>query len=120
MKTKFFFSISILILSLAFSLNAQTVDSGDFSLNSKTPGYSLNKNTGERTVMVEIKFNQKFTTKPHVLVSITKIDASKDQNLRFSVEVAIVTTEELIIKVKTWAETQIHSIGGKWLAVAAE
>lgn len=109
------------ILSLCTLSYAQTVEDGKFLLNKKNhSNYTLNKNEGERVITLEVKFNNSFPSKPKVIVAINTVDADKNHNVRYSAEALFASTEGFILKVKTWGNSKILSIGGQWLAVSEE
>jgi len=109
----------VFVLSLMTLSYAQTIEDGKFLLNKKNhPNYILSKNEGERIITVEVKFENSFPTKPKVIVAVNTVDADKDRNVRYSAEALFVSTEGFILKVKTWGNSKILSIGGQWLAVS--
>lgn len=109
-----------LVLILSVSLQAQTIQSGTFNVGKSTSGFNLDKGDGERTVNVEVKFKKPFESTPTIMVSVNRVDAAKDTNLRYAVTTSFVSTEGFLIKVVTWGDTQIHGIGGQWIAIASE
>jgi hypothetical protein len=92
------------------------VQSGKFTVNSSTSGFNLDKNSGDRSVTVEINFPKPFDVKPSVVLSVTSIDADKDTNLRYNIEAVSVSRDGFIVKVSTWSDTKIHGISGQWIA----
>jgi len=99
----------------AAMVSAQT-QSGQWLSKAEDKDYSLDKNNGERSTTVEISFAKPFDIKPKVTVSVSHLDADKGFNSRYSVEVLSVSRDGFTIKIKTWADTKIFSIGGYWLA----
>lgn len=79
-------------------------------------GYNLNTNSGERSMTVEVNFPKPYDIKPKVMVSVTLLDADKDVNTRYNVEVLSVSRDGFTIKIRTWADSKIFSIGGYWLS----
>lgn len=92
------------------------MESGSFVANTNTKGYTLDKNTGERTVLVEVNFSKPFNIKPQVLLSITNCDLDTQTNVRYSVEATSISRDGFVVKITTWSNTKIYSIGGTWLA----
>jgi H-type lectin domain len=112
---------SALLFLLAFTAStfAQSqVESGTFGVNSKTPNYTLNKNSGDRSVTVEVNFTKPFESKPDVVLSVTQMDANTSSNLRYDVEPVSISRDGFTIKITTWADCTINSIRGTWLAHA--
>lgn len=115
---KFGFIIALfLVIGLASSF-AQEVQSGTFSANSTNQGYTLDKNSGDRTYSIEVNFPQGFNVKPEIILSVSNIDADKDVNLRYDVVAKAISRDGFVITIKTWSDSKIHGIGGSWLAVA--
>ena len=113
----------IAVLTIFFALTAMVsaqshVQSGTWSVNPSVAGYNLDKNTGERTMTIDVEFSKPFDTKPTVFLSVTQLDADKDVNLRYSVEAISVSRDGFTIKVRTWADSKIYSISGYWSAYA--
>ncbi len=103
---------------ITLSLKAQTIgETGKFSVDSSTPGYTLNKGDGERTVTLEVKFTKKFTSKPDLIFAVNIVDANKECNLRYAVESSFVSAEGFLLKVKTWGDSKINQLSGSWIAV---
>ena len=114
-KFYLFFTISIFPL-ISNSINAQTFQSSSWSINQSIEGYSLDKNNGERTMTLGVKFDKPFTKKPQVILSVTQIDSDKETNTRYNVEVISISRDGFTLKVRTWAESKLFSISGYWAA----
>jgi len=112
-NTLIFLSIFTVISAQAF---AQTMQNNSWSVNQSLAGYSLDKNNGDRTMTIEIKFEKPFTKKPQIFLSVTQIDSDKNVNLRYNVEAVSVSRDGFTIKVNTWADSKIFSVSGYWLA----
>ena len=111
--------ISILSLfAFSFSVLAQQIDSGTFSANSTTPNYTLDKNSGDRTITIEINYHTAFDKKPEVILSVNQLDASTNSNVRYEVKTISVSRDNFIIQIKTWSESKIFGISGTWLAIS--
>jgi hypothetical protein len=119
---KLFLCFSLLVI---FGLSALTfaqtqVESGTWTAGTNTSGYTLDKNEGERSVLVEVTFDEPFDTKPDVVLGITTLDASSQMNVRYNVTTMSVSRDGFTIKITTWAETQIFYITGHWIAHATK
>lgn len=117
------FFLSLIVISLfcfASEIMAQEVQTGKFHTSNAVEGYTLDKNDGVRTMLVEVEYPKPFNKKPEVMVGVNLIDASNAQNLRYSVEVKSVSRDGFTLLVKTWANTRIFEIGGGWIAVAPQ
>jgi hypothetical protein len=94
------------------------VESGNWSAATGSTGFTLDKNSGDRAMTIEVNFVKPFNTKPKVILSVTQLDADKAFNSRYSVEVMSVSRDGFTIKVRTWADSKIYAISGNWLAYA--
>jgi len=90
--------------------------SGSFSFNSSVAGYTLDKNTGDRSTSIEVTFDKPFDKKPKVILTTTLIDADSKSNLRYSIEAVSFSRDGFMIKVNTWGDTKIFQLGGSWIA----
>ncbi len=111
--------LNILFLSLILitAVNAQTkTQSGSWSVNQSVSGFELDKNEGERSVTIEIKFEKPFISKPQIFLTTTQVDASKEVNLRYNIKTISISRDGFTIKVSTWADSKIFSMSGYWLA----
>lgn len=106
----------ILFLGCATLISAQSVQSGSWAVTPATPGFTLDKNNGERTMTVDIDFDKPFDTKPNVFLSVTQMDSDKGFNTRYKVEAMSVSRDGFTLKIRTWADSKISSISGFWLA----
>ncbi len=92
------------------------VQSGKFSANADTPGYTLDKNTGDRSVSIDVTFLVPFETKPDIVLSVVAIDADKAENMRYSVDAKSISRDGFTIKINTWGASRIYAITGNWIA----
>lgn len=119
MKKLFLFMSLILIFGLSVSMLAQVqVQSGTWGTNTAQKDYTLDKNSGNRDVIVEVTFDVPFDEKPQIVLGITMLDASSEKNVRYDVKALSVSRDGFTIKVATWAETKIYGISGYWMAHA--
>jgi hypothetical protein len=114
MKNIYTALIIICFLFLAKPVSAQLMQNSSWSVNQSLDGYSLDKNDGERTMTIDVKFEKPFIKKPQIILSVTQIDADKESNLRFNVEAISVSRDGFTIKVRTWADSKLFSISGYW------
>lgn len=120
---KYFFRTQILLLGCLIFLiynpnnQAQTkMQSGSWSVSPSLQNYSLDNNNGERSMTIEIIFNNSFRQKPDIFLSVTQLDAERKTNVRYTVEAISVSRDGFTLVVKTWADTKIFSISGNWIA----
>lgn len=116
MKKSAVLMIAILFLGFAALVSAQTVQSGTWAITPATPGFSLDKSTGERTMTIDVDFNKPFDSKPNVVLSVTQIDADKEFNQRYNVEAISVSRDGFTLKIRTWADSKVYSLSGFWMA----
>jgi hypothetical protein len=115
---KFGYVIAIFLVLGVVSTFAQEVQSGVFSANSTSAGYSLNKESGDRTYSIEVNFAKGFDVKPSIILSVSLLEADKDTNVRYDVVAKSISRDGFMITIKTWSDTKIYTIGGSWLAVS--
>lgn len=109
----------ILVLGMfTFALAQDQVESGTWSASGSSANYTLNKNEGNRNVIVEVEFDQPFDSKPDVVIGVTMLDASSEKNIRYNVTTLSVSRDGFSINIATWAETKIFGIAGFWMAHA--
>lgn len=118
MKKSAVLMFAVLFLGFAALVSAQTVQSGTWAITPATPGFSLDKSTGERTMTIDVDFNKPFDTRPNVVLSVTQIDADKDFNQRYNVEAISVSRDGFTLKIRTWADSKVYSLSGFWMAHA--
>ncbi|MCK7528723.1 MAG: H-type lectin domain-containing protein [Ignavibacteriales bacterium] len=105
----------LFLMAFTTMISAQT-QSGQWTSSAGTAGYNLDSNTGERVTTLEVNFPKPYEVKPKVIVSVSQMDSDKGSNTRFNVEVLSISRDGFTIKVKTWADSKLFSIGGYWLA----
>ena len=114
MKTFSFLAAFILFSALAVAQSS--VQSGAFSVTPTVTGFTLDKGTGERSVSIEITFDKPFDKKPKIVLSTVSIDTDNKSNVRYKIEANSVSRDGFMVKVTTWADSKIYSLGGNWLA----
>lgn len=110
----------VLLFAFAVTTHAQQVLTGTYRFDKKLANYTLDKESGDRSVEMEVTFAKPFEVKPEVLVSVNYLDADKDLNLRFELKTLSVSRDGFTIQVKTWGDTKIYAIGGGWMAVSGK
>lgn len=121
MKKIFFISSILLVFALTTISFAQAqVESGKWSVNTSSKGYTLGENTGDRSMTIDVSFDTPFEVKPDIIIGVTMLDANTKTNIRYNVSHMSVSRDGFTIKVSTWAESKIFGIGGFWIAHAKE
>jgi H-type lectin domain len=90
-------------------------------LDSSLHGWSLLEPVADerRSFRHGISFENPFSTTPLVQVGVVGIDASKEDNLRFSLRAEDITPYGFTLRVETWLNTKIWSIEISWLAIGS-
>jgi hypothetical protein len=111
------FVLSSVLFFVAFTamVSAQT-QSGKWQTSVGAQGYNLDSNSGERSMTIEVNYDKPYDVKPKVIVSVSQLDTDKAYNSRYNVEVLSVSRDGFTVKIKTWADSKIYSIGGYWLS----
>jgi hypothetical protein len=91
------------------------MQSSSWSINQTLEGFSLDKNIGERTMTIDIKFENPFNKKPQIVLSVTQIDSDKDSNCRYNVEAISISRDGFTLKVHTWGDSKLFSVSGYWV-----
>jgi hypothetical protein len=112
--------ILVMFLVITASAFAQQVQTGTYRFDVNMPGYTLDKNSGDRIVQMEVNFPKPFDVKPEVLISVNLLDADKTTNLRYEIKTISVSRDGFLVQVKTWADTKMSAIGGAWMAVSGK
>lgn len=113
----------LLISALFFMVSAvafsQTqVLSGTWGASSDNKSYTLNANSGDRTVTIQVNFLKPFENKPDVVVGISSIDVDKSTATRYAVKPISISRDGFTVEIKTWGDTKINSVTGFWVAHA--
>lgn len=107
-----------LLIFSSFIYSQTQVQSGTFSADLNTSGYSLHKNSGDRTYTLEINFEKPFEKKPKVVISVCQIDVDTKTNMRYKLEATSISRDGFTLKISTWSESRIFGISGSWIAHA--
>lgn len=111
------FLIAAVLFCFVLTANAQQVLTGSWYVDKDTPGYTLDKNVGDRTVDIEVVFTKPFKTKPEVALSVSLIDEVDPTQMRYQVSAKSVSRDGFTVQVKVWSETKLNALGGFWVAV---
>jgi len=103
-------------LSTIFLQAQSQIQSGSFNFNASVPGYTLDKNTGERSTSLEITFDKPFDKKPNIVLSTVMVDAETKSNLRYRIEAYSISRDGFMVRVTTWVDTKIFGLSGNWIA----
>lgn len=109
------FAVVLFFVAFSAIISAQT-QSGQWSTKAGDAGFTLDTNSGERTMTIEVNYKNPYDVKPKVMLSVTQIDADKGFNNRYNVEVLSVSRDGFTIKIRTWADSKVYSISGYWLS----
>ena len=72
---------------------------------------------GNRIVRTIVQFKTPLPRVPVVHYSITELDSSKAQNLRFKSHILLRARHGFVIEFRTWDDTKIASASINWLAI---
>ena len=73
--------------------------------------------SGEREVRREVAFPRPFLHAPMVFVSMSLLDAAREQNLRYALTAEEVTEHGFTLRLSTWNDTRIARAGVEWMAL---
>ena len=110
------FGLFLMLSAVAFS--QVQVLSGTWGASTDTKSYTLNANSGERIITIQVNFLKPFENKPDVVVGISQIDVDKSTAVKYAVKPISVSRDGFTVEVKTWGDTKIHGIYGFWIAHA--
>jgi len=110
----------VFLMALCSTMFAQQVQSGNFKLTTSSPGYTLDKNEGDRIMSIEVTYDVPFEVKPQVILSVTQLEADNGARVRYNVDASSISRDGFVIKVKTWGDTKLQQIGGSWIAVSGK
>lgn len=113
---KLLLTLGLFFMISAVALSQTQVLSGTWCANSETRNYTLDKNSGERKVTIEVNFLKPFENKPDVVLGVSALDADKNNNIRYSVNPKSISRDGFIVEITTWSETKIFTICGFWMA----
>jgi hypothetical protein len=119
MKKVFFISSLLLVFGLTTLSFAQVqVESGKWRVITSDYGYTLDENTGDRSMTIDVSFDVPFDEKPDVILGVTMFDATTETNIRYGVSPMSVSRDGFTIKIATWSDSKVFGIGGYWIAHA--
>jgi H-type lectin domain len=102
--------------SLTITFSQSKFVTGKYSANMNSSGFTLDKNTGERSYSIDINFLDPFESRPEVIATVSLLDADKGANVRYTVETSAISRDGFTIKITTWDNSKIFGIGGNWIA----
>ena len=109
--------VTAFIFSASLAFAQIELQSGTFSATAANSGYTLDKNSGDRTYLLEVNFPVPFEkAKPKIVLSVNRLDADNTVNLRYKVEAISISRDNFTIKISTWADSRVFEVGGTWLA----
>jgi FlaG/FlaF family flagellin (archaellin) len=117
MKYLFLPIVVLFILATSLTYSQVNYQTGNFAAVAGTSGYTLDKGTGDRIFVIEIKFDKPFTTKPDIQLNVNMVEGDKTGDLKYDVQTSFITNEGFTIKIKTWGEGKLKAIGGSWFAI---
>ena len=109
-------ALMLMISAVAFSQTQ--VLTGTWGASSETKSYTLNQNSGDRTITIQVNFLKPFENKPDVVCGISSIDVDKSTAVRYAVKPISISRDGFTVEVKTWGDTKINSVTGFWVAHA--
>jgi len=112
----FLLTLGLFLMVSAVAFSQLQVQSGTWGANTQTKYYTLNENSGERSVMVEVTFKMPFEVKPDVVLGVSLIDVENNTAVKYSVTPMSISRDGFTVQVKTWSDTRIFSISGFWVA----
>ncbi len=72
---------------------------------------------GNRSAHTDIKFEIQFVSPPKILTSISLMDASTANFLRYSLNTENVSVDGFTVKFSTWLDTKFARIWVEWIAI---
>ena len=93
------------------------IRSGTFQFGTGLPGWTLNAGAGYRSfVSPDITFPSPFGSPPTVVLALSGLDAEHTANVRVSLDLAEVESDEFNLRVNTWDDSIIHSVVVTYIA----
>lgn len=77
---------------------------------------SLSNGAGKRTITGKVKFKQRFSQKPNVIIGLTHIDIDNRFYSRLNVKILNVSNEEFSYEFATWEDTRVYGAAIHWFA----
>ncbi len=72
---------------------------------------------GDRIFPGHVKFETPFRNRPHVLVTLSGLDAFHGENVRVNVELRETFEDHFDVNVRTWADTKLAAVWVSWIAI---
>lgn len=115
---KMLLTLGLFLMVSAVALSQSQVLSGTWGASTDSKSYTLNSNTGDRTITIQVNFLKPFENKPDVIVGVSSIDVDNNTAVKYAVKPISVSRDGFTVEVKTWGDTKIYSITGFWVAHA--
>lgn len=115
---KMLLTLGLFLMVSAVALSQSQVLSGTWGASTDSKSYTLNSNTGDRTITIQVNFLKPFESKPDVIVGVSSIDVDNNTAVKYAVKPISVSRDGFTVEVKTWGDTKIYSITGFWVAHA--
>lgn len=109
-------TLGLFLMISAVAFSQSQVLTGTWGASSDTKSYTLNANSGDRLVTIQVNFLKPFENKPDVVVGISSIDVDKATATRYAVKPISISRDGFTVEIKTWGDTKINSITGFWVA----
>ncbi len=110
--------VAVLFFALATIASAQSFQTGEFSADVKSAGWSLHEGENNRSYDIDVSFKKSFEVIPKIILSVTKADCDVQDNIRYKVEARSISRDGFTIKISTWAASKVFGIDGSWLAIS--
>ena len=99
------------------SKNNINIQSGEYIAEFPCLQHYMNKDEGYRTFTQHINFEKKYETIPHVMVSISTLDACTfNKNIRVMVKAANINTSGFDVQIITWMNSSLFLVKVSWLS----
>jgi len=78
--------------------------------------FNLMKGDGSRSNKRRIQYPQKYSANPSVVVTLAEMDVTRETDHRLNAVAENVDTQGFDLKVGTWSDTKVWSIGATWFS----
>ncbi|WP_299720289.1 H-type lectin domain-containing protein [uncultured Tateyamaria sp.] len=95
----------------------QVLSASDELFNHVDDDLPMWSGVGDRNIDLTIKFVRAFKSRPHIILSITGLDAAHDQNLRYWLTASNIDRFQFTMNFSTWHDTHLARVGVSWQAV---
>ena len=100
------------------SQNKINIQSGEYTVFFPCGQHYMNKDEGVRTFTQNINFEKKYDITPHVMVSLSSLDACtfNDKNIRVKVNATNINTSGFDIQIITWFNSSLFEVKVSWIS----